>query len=125
MGEKFDIRRLKMKNTSLRIKILSGMLCTGLALSGASTSFAAVKHNGSANLKLATSMDFKIPMDKAKVEETRQTEMKAILEVVIKESVSSNIITQTEGDKVLEYVTVKAEKKCGDHKKDKKCKKEK
>ncbi len=32
-----------MKNTSLRIKILSGMLCTGLAFSGANLTFAAQK----------------------------------------------------------------------------------
>lgn len=114
-----------MKNKSLRIKILSGVLCTGLALSGASTSFAAVKQNGSANNKLATSMDFKIPMDQKKAEEARLTEMKVILEAVINDSVKSGIITQEEGKKVLEHVTLKAEKKCGDNKKDKKCKKEK
>jgi hypothetical protein len=114
-----------MKNKSLRIKILSGMLCTGLALSGARVSFAAIKPNGGVNKKVATNMSFKVPMDNKKVEDTRYTEMKVLLQAVIKESVRSNIITPTEGDKVLEYVTTKADKKCRDSKDDKKCKKEK
>jgi hypothetical protein len=114
-----------MKNTSLRIKILSGMLCTGLVLSGTNLSFAAVNPNGGLNEKVATNMSFKFPMGNKKVEEARLTEMKAILEAVIKDSVKSKIITQTEGDRVLEYANLKADKKCADHKEDKKCKKEK
>jgi len=111
-----------MKKKFLKMKIVCGMLCTGLAISGASISFAAVKDNGSANMKLASSMDIKVPMEKAKVKEARQAEMKATLEAVIKESVASSIITQTEGDKVLEYVKSKSQKKTVENNRDKKCK---
>lgn len=111
-----------MKNKYLRVKILCGMLCTGLALSGASISFAAAQDNGSANMKLASSMDIRVPMDKEKAREARQAEMNVTLEAVIKESVTSNIITQTEGDKVLEYVKNKSQKRSEENKKDKKCK---
>lgn len=111
-----------MKNTSLKIKILSGMLCTGLTFSAASPSFAAVKHNEYANEKFATSMDFRVSSDMKKIEKSRRTEMKVALEAVIKESVQSNIITQTEGDKVLEYANVRFEKKSRDYKKHKKYK---
>ena len=100
-----------MKKTSLRIKILSGMLCTGLALSGSSISFAAVINNGSAKMNLASSMDVKVPMDKEKVKQERHAEMKATLVSVINESVDSSIITKDEGDKVLEYVKAKSEKR--------------
>jgi hypothetical protein len=110
-----------MKNKSLRIKILSGMLCTGLTLSSASFSFAAVSPN-SVNEKPSTSMDFRPSVDAKKVEAEKRIEMKATLEAVIKDSVRLNIITATEGEKVLEYVTTKVEKKCEEGKK---CKREK
>lgn len=111
-----------MKKKDLRIKILSGMLCTGLVCSGASLSFAAEKNNGSVNEKLATSMDIKVPMDKEKVEKERRAEMKVTLEAVIAESVTSKIITQAEGDKVLEHVKLKSQKKSGDNSREEKCK---
>ncbi|MFT5874042.1 MAG: hypothetical protein ACI8WT_003002 [Clostridium sp.] len=111
-----------MKNISLRMKILSGMLCTGLALSAASPSFAAVKNSDSTNDVIATSIDFKVPIDKQNVSEARNEEMKGTLQVVIKESVASNIITKEEGEKVLAYATTKSEKRSENHKKDKKCK---
>ena len=111
-----------MKNKSLKIKILSAMLCTGLTLSTASFTFAAVKNNDGVSEKSTTSMDFRNSMDEKKFEEQKRTEMKATLEGVIKDSVRSNIITQAEGDKILEYVKLKAEKKC---EKGKKCKRQK
>ncbi|MBW9155630.1 hypothetical protein [Clostridium tagluense] len=111
-----------MKKTSLRIKILSGMLCTGLVFSGGSLSFATVKDSGSVNVRLASSMDVKVPMDKEKLKQERQAEMMATLETVIKESVTGSIITQTEGDKVLEYVNAKSQKRSVENKTDKKCK---
>ena len=109
-----------MKSTSLKIKILSGMLCTGLAFSGANLTFAAVKNNGSANDKSVTSMDLKAPIHNKKSAEARHAEMKVTLEIVVKESVASKIITKTEGDKVLEYVNAKSSKNRWNHKKDKK-----
>ncbi|MBZ9689193.1 hypothetical protein G9F72_023115 [Clostridium estertheticum] len=111
-----------MKKTSLKIKILSGMLCTGLALSGTSLSLAAVKDTGSAKVELASSMDVKVPMDKENIKEERQAEMKATLDTVINESVGSGIITKEEGDKVLEYVKTKSQKRSEENKTDKKCK---
>lgn len=110
-----------MKNKAIRIKILSGMLCTGLALSGATTSFAAVSGMEGSKEKLATSMDFRATMDKKQEKEIRHAEMKVVLEAVIKDSVKGNIITEAEGNKVLEYVKVKFEVKAKDTKKDKKC----
>lgn len=111
-----------MKKASLRIKILSGMLCTGLAFSGTSISFAAIKDSGSANIKLVSSMDVKVPMDKEKVKLERQAEMKATLESVVNESEISGIITKDEGIKVLEYVKTKSQKRMVEYKSDKKCK---
>ncbi|MBU3142573.1 hypothetical protein [Clostridium sp. CF012] len=111
-----------MKKTSLRIKILSGMLCTGLAFSGTSLSFAAVKDSGSANMKLASSMDVKVPMESEKLMQERQAEMKVILETVIGDSVNSGIITQHEGVKVLEYVKTKSQNRSIENKTDEKCK---
>lgn len=90
-----------MKNTSLRIKILSGMLCTGLAFSSTAITFASVNNNDSARV---TSMNFKCSEHDKRGDESRHKEMKITLEVVIKESVSSNAITKAEGDKVLKYV---------------------
>ncbi|MBU3189426.1 hypothetical protein K9O30_09970 [Clostridium bowmanii] len=109
-----------MKKKDLRIKILSGMLCTGLVFSGASISFATENTNGSINEKLATSMDIKAPMDK--MEQERRAEMKVTLEAVIAESVASKIITRAEGDKVLKHVALKSQKKSGDDNRDGKCK---
>lgn len=111
-----------MGKKSLKIKILSGMLCTGLAFSGTSLSFAAVKENGSAKVKLVSSMDVKVPMDMEKLKEERQAEMKATLDSVINESIGSGIITKEEGDKVLEYVKTKSQKRSEENKSDKKCK---
>ena len=105
-----------MINRSLRIKILSGLLCTGLALSSTSITFAAVGQNGNSNEMVATSMDVEIAVDKENAEQSRYGEMKDTLEVVIKESVQSNIITSDEGKKVLEYVTLKSDKKCAEDK---------
>lgn len=110
-----------MISKSIRIKILSGMLCTGLVFSGVSTSFAAAQENGRAVEKPTTSMDFKIPVDAKKAEKSKHQAIKLTLEVVIKDSIKSNIITQDEGDKVLKYITEKHEKKSKKHKKDKKC----
>jgi len=112
-----------MKNTSLRIKILSGMLCTGLALSSSSFAFAAGKEDGSVNNNVATSMDFKNPSYNKKDSQAHRAEMRSILKIVIEESIKSNIITQDEGDKILKYVTVKFDKNSNDNKKQKTCKK--
>ena len=109
-----------MKSTSLKIKILSGMLCTGLAFSGANLTFAAVKNNGSVNDKSVSSVDLKAPVHNKKNAEARHAEMKVTLETVVKESVASKTITKTEGDKVLEYVNAKPSKNRWNHKKDKK-----
>jgi hypothetical protein len=110
-----------MKNTSLRMKVLSGMLCAGLTFSGTNISFADVRQESNAEGKLVTSMNFKVPMDKKNVEEAPQTKMKDTFELVIKESIESNIITRDEGDKVLKYLAEKSDKKCEGGKK---CKKE-
>lgn len=99
-----------MKSTSLRMKLLSGMLCTGLALSSGSVSFAA-SQNGNLDEKLATSMDFRVAVDKEKAEGLQREQMNDTLKIVIKDSVTSNIITKTEGDKVLEYMNMKAKTK--------------
>jgi hypothetical protein len=109
-----------MKNISLRMKALSGVLCAGLAFSGTNISFAAVNEIGNAEVKLVTSMEPRVPMDEKKVKEAPQAKMKVVLEVVIKESVESNVITKAEGDKVLKYLAEKSENKCGDRKKCKK-----
>ena len=108
-----------MKNTSLRIKILSGMLCTGLAFSGANLTFAATENNVSVGNVAATSMDFKDAANNKKQAQAHHAEMKVTLEIVIKESIASNIITKAEGDNVLEYVNTKSEKTRGEHKKGK------
>jgi hypothetical protein len=107
-----------MKNISLRMKVLSGVLCAGLAFSGTNISFAAVKQEGNAEVKLIKSTNFTVPRDKE--EEAPQAKMKDTFEAVIKESVETNIITKAEGDKVLKYVAEKSENKCGDSKKCKK-----
>lgn len=111
-----------MKKKSLRIKMLSGMLCAGLVLSGTSLSFAAVKNDSGEKVKLVSSMNVKAPMDKEKLKEERHAEMRATLEKVILESVASGIITKDEGDKVLKYQKNKPQKKTEEKKKDKKCK---
>ena len=111
-----------MKKTSLKIRILSGMLCTGLALSGSSLSFAAVVNNENSNVNYASSMDNRVNMDKQKLIQERHAEIRATLESVIKESVESKIITKEEGDKVLAHVLVKAEKRSKEINKDEKCK---
>ena len=112
-----------MKSTSLKIKILSGMLCTGLAFSGANLTFVAVKNNDNVNDKIVSSMDLKAPIYDKKNAKARHAEMKVTLETVVKESVASKIITKTEGDKVLEYVNAKSSENRWNHRKDKKCKK--
>ncbi|MBK5243237.1 hypothetical protein [Clostridium sp.] len=111
-----------MKKTSLRMKILSGMLCTGLALSSTSISFAAVRDSGNLNEKLATSMDFKVTVDKEKTEQVRHAEMKGTLEDVIKESVQLNVITADEGKRILDHVATKSDKRSGDDNECKNCK---
>ncbi len=108
-----------MKSRTLRMKILSAMLCAGITFSGASISYATVQHNESETEKPTTSMDFRVSMEKEKTEESRDAEKDNILKAAIKESVESNVITQAEGDKVLEYVTLKFRKKCED---DSRCK---
>ncbi|HEY8892220.1 MAG TPA: hypothetical protein VIM70_18420 [Clostridium sp.] len=97
-----------MKKTCLKIKIFSGMLCVGLAFSSTGVSFASVTNNEITTA--VTSMDVKIHSYDKKAAKARQVEMKATLDIVIKESITSSIITKTEGDKVLKYVTVKSEK---------------
>jgi DNA mismatch repair ATPase MutL len=109
-----------MKNLSLRMKVLSGVLCAGLTFSGTNISFAAVKQEGDAKV-FVTSMNATVPMDKEKVEESSQPRRTDTFEALIKESVDSKDITRDEGDKVLKYVAEKVEKKCGDNEK---CKKE-
>lgn len=111
-----------MKKTSLRMKILSGMLCTGLALSSTSISFATVRESSNLNEKLATSMDFKVTVDKEAAEQARHAEMKGTLEVVIKESVQSGIITADEGKRILDHVATKSEDRSGDNSECKNCK---
>ncbi|MGH4140354.1 hypothetical protein [Clostridium sp.] len=111
-----------MKKKELRIKILSGMLCTGLVFFGANLTFAAEKNNVGIDENVATSIDIRVPMDKEKVEQERQAQMKVTLEAVIADSVSSKIITQAEGDKVLEHVKLKSQAKSGDAKIDRRCK---
>jgi 2,3-bisphosphoglycerate-independent phosphoglycerate mutase len=108
-----------MKNLSLRMKVLSGVLCAGLTFSGTNISFAAVKQEGNAPVKFVTSMNAAVPMDK--VEDSAQPKRNDIFEALIKESVDSKDITRDEGEKVLKYVAEKVEKKCGDNEK---CKKE-
>lgn len=110
-----------MKNTSLRIKILSGMLCTGLVFSGANLTFAATKNNSSVSkVTTATSMDFKDSANKKKEAKAHRAQMKVTLEIVVKESVASKAITKAEGDKVLEYANAKGLKRGEEHKKSKK-----
>ena len=112
---------LKMKNTSLRIKILSGMLCTGLAFSGANLTFAATKNDGSVSKVTATtSMDFKETANNKKEALAHRAQMKVTLEIVVKESVDLKVITKAEGDKVLEYANTKSLKRGEEHKKFKK-----
>ncbi|MBU3155521.1 hypothetical protein [Clostridium estertheticum] len=98
-----------MKSTSLKMKILSGMLSAGIAFSGTSLAFAT--DNNIENEKVVTNIKFKHSSSNKKVDTAQRAEMKATLQIVIKESVNSNIITKAEGDKVLEYVSVKSEKK--------------
>lgn len=110
-----------MKNLSLRMKVLSGVLCAGLTFSGTNITFAAVKPEGNAKVNFVTSMKATAPMDKEKVEDSAQTKRADTFEDLIKESVEAKDITRDEGDKVLKYVAEKVEKKCGDNEK---CKKE-
>lgn len=98
-----------MKSTSLRIKILSGMLSASIAFSGTSLAFAI--DNNIENEKVVTNIKFKHSSSNKKVDKAQREEVKATLQIVIKESVNSNIITKAEGDKVLEYVSIKSEKK--------------
>jgi hypothetical protein len=114
-----------MKKTSLRMKILSATLCTGLALSSTSVSFAEARQSGSLNEVVATSMNFKDTVDKEKAEIGRSAEMKDTLEIVIKEGVLSNTITKDEGKKVLEFVATKSDKRSSEDKDCKNCKHEK
>ncbi|MGK0465514.1 hypothetical protein [Clostridium sp.] len=114
-----------MKKTSLRMKILSATLCTGLALSSTSVSFAEARQSGSLNEVVATSMDFKASVDNEKEGQGRFAEMKGTLEIVIKEGVLSNTITADEGKKVLEFVATRSEKRSGEDKDCKNCKDEK
>ena len=110
-----------MKNLSLRMKVLSGVLCAGLTFSGTNISLAAVKQEGNTEVKFVTSMNATVPMDKEKVEDSSQPKRPDTFEALIKESVEAKDITRDEGDKVLKYVAEKVEKKCGDNEK---CKKE-
>ena len=114
-----------MKKTSLRMKILSGMLCTGLALSSTSISFAAVRDSGSLNEKLVTSMNVKATVDNEKAEQARYAKMKGTLEDVIKESVQTGDITGDEGKRILDHVATKSEKRSGKDSECKNCKGEK
>ena len=106
-----------MNNKSLKIKILSGLLCTGLALTSTGFTFASVTNNNCTKRNIATSTDFKSPANDKKSGEAHRAEMKVTLKIVINESVYSKIITKTEGDKVLEYVNAKSMKNRGDFKK--------
>jgi hypothetical protein len=109
-----------MKKTSLRMKILSATLCTGLALSSTSVSFAEARQSGSLDEVVATSMNFKVSVDKEGQERSAE-----ILETVIKEGVLANTITADEGKKVLEFIATRSEKRSGEDKDCKNCKDEK
>ena len=106
-----------MKNVSLKMKILSGMLSAGIAFSGSSLAFAT--GNNDANAKSATSINIKHSQSNKKEAKEHRAEMEATLQIVVKESENSNIITKAEGDKVLEYVKVKYDEKQMNHKKNK------
>ncbi len=101
-----------MKKTSLKIKIISGMLCMGLVFTQGSLTFAAENDNGNAKINLASNVDIKVPMDMEKGNQDRQVAMNAVLENVIKQSVVDGIITKSEEGKVLEYINTKYRKKC-------------
>jgi hypothetical protein len=105
-----------MNNKSLRMKILSGMLCSGLVFSTSSVTFATINSNGSKDEKIATSINFTHLAETEKVNE-RSKEMRSTLEDVIKDSIGEKIITQTEGDKVLAYIAAKYDKRSEDNKK--------
>lgn len=111
-----------MKSKSLKIRILSGMLAAGIAFSGASIAFAARGDNSNGSEKVSTSISLKNSIINKKAAKAHRAEIKGTLKIVIKESITSNIITQTEGDKVLEYVNAKSAKSHINHKKHKECK---
>lgn len=111
-----------MKNLSLKMKVLSAVLCAGLTFSGTNISFAAANQESNSVVKPVTSINFKDSIDKEKVENSSQQKRSDSFNTLIKESIDSNIITKDEGDKVLKYVEDNADKKCGDKKR---CKKEK
>ena len=102
-----------MENKSLRIKILSGMLCTGLALSGSNISFAAVKNNGSTNEKFATNMNFRVSKDKGKVEAAKCSEIRtAELQEGLNILVANKVLTVEQKNKVLDAIKTRdAERK--------------
>jgi len=114
-----------MKSISLKMKILSGVLSAGIAFSGTSIASATVKDNVGGAEKVVTSINFKHSASDKKAAKAHRAQMKATLIIVIKESVASNVITKAEGDKVLEYVSVKSEKNRTDHKNKKASEKEK
>ena len=103
------------------MKILSGMLSAGIALSGSSLAFAT--GNNSENEKATTSINFRHSKSDKKAAKEHRAEMEAALQSVVKESENSNIITKAEGDKVLEYVKVKSDENRMDNKKNKEGKK--
>lgn len=105
-----------MKSISLKMKILSGVLSVGIALSGTRLALATVKDSGSGDGKVVTSINFKHSTSDKRAAKAHRAQMKATLIIVVKESVSSNIITKAEGDKVLEYVRVRSEKTHTNHK---------
>ncbi|MBU3159434.1 hypothetical protein KPL37_06655 [Clostridium frigoris] len=112
-----------MKSISLKMKILSGLLSAGIAFSGTSVAFAT--GNNSENAKGATSINFKHSESNKKAAKEHRAKMEATLQIVVRESENSNIITKAEGDKVLEYVKVKSDENQMNHKKNKEGKKEK
>jgi hypothetical protein len=78
-----------MKSISLKTKIVTGLITGGMLLSSVSLAFAATDKPLSTSEKAPLRNEFRQP--------------KGNLEATLKLGVSSNIITQAESDKILEY----------------------
>lgn len=86
-----------MKNVSLRTKIITGLITGGMLLSSVSLAFATSTKSINTNAKTSSKTEFKQPKDK--------------LESTLKLGVSSNIITQSESNKILAYENRKTKDK--------------
>ncbi|MCY6369471.1 hypothetical protein [Clostridium ganghwense] len=98
---------MKSSKLSLKAKIMCGLLAGGMALSAASSAFAATEKATDTDKSLK--IEHRIPMDKNKFNKDRMEEMNKVFEAVLTEAVSSNLITQDESDKIKTYVDKKAE----------------